>query len=40
MKPQMMGEMLEKRQRAFLGAYLGELRRKAKIQDLRVDTSN
>jgi len=39
-KPQLMGELLERRQRAFLGSFLAELRQKAKIEDLRSDGAN
>jgi len=39
-KPQLMSELLERRQRAFLGSFLAELRQKAKIEDLRSDASN
>ena len=39
-KPQIMSEMLERRQRAFLGSFLAELRQKAKIEDLRSDAAN
>ena len=39
-KPQLMSELLERRQRAFLGSFLAELRQKSKIQDLRSDAAN
>ena len=35
-KPQLLNQVLDRRQRLFLSSYLGALRRKAKIQDLRV----
>ena len=39
-KTQLMSELLERRQRAFLGSYLAELRQKAKIEDMRSDAAN
>jgi parvulin-like peptidyl-prolyl isomerase len=38
-KSQLMSELLEKRQRAFLGSYLSELRQKSKVQDLRAEAA-
>jgi len=40
MRQQLMSDLLERRQRAFFGGYLSELRAKAKIQDLRAPSSD
>jgi peptidyl-prolyl cis-trans isomerase D len=37
MRTQVIGQILQRRQQAFMASYLNEIRRKAKIQDLRTE---